>query len=69
MAAIGFATVWAIQLAGEFPSRPGGDVIDPLCVVVDGTPFLYVPYGRVGEDWVPPMDFFDPVAVLPPLAP
>jgi hypothetical protein len=60
---------WAIQLKGHFWTRRGYEIIDPLCVVVDGTPLRYAPYGHVGEKFVPPSDFLPPEAALPPLAP
>ncbi len=60
---------WAIQLKGHFWTRRGDEVIDPLCVVVDGIPLHYAPYGHVGERFVPPSDFLPPEAALPSLAP
>ena len=61
--------VWAIQMEGQFLSRRGGQTIDPLCVVIDGAPITYAPYGQVGETFEPPSDFAPPIAALPTLAP
>jgi hypothetical protein len=61
--------VWAIQMKGSSASRTGVDVIDPLCVVIDGISHKYVPYGGVDGKFVPPADFVPATAALPPLAP
>ena len=61
--------VWAIQMKGLFPSRAVADIIDPLCVIVNGIPSRYAPYGAASRPFTPPADFVGPEAALPPLEP
>jgi hypothetical protein len=65
---------WAIQLQGHVlisTRAPAGNivVINPLCVVIGGTPTTYAPYGQEGTPFSPPPDFVWPAVALPPLLP
>ena len=62
--------VWMVQLAGEVSFR-GRTLYNPVCVVINGEPLVFAPYGSKadGPSWAPPADFVLPVVALPALAP
>jgi hypothetical protein len=61
------APVFLVQLQGKIPSRRGA-VVDPVCMVQNGTSFHYVPYADNGLP-VPFDGMRLPTLSLPPLEP
>lgn len=59
--------VFLVQLQGKIPSRRGA-VVDPVCMVQDGTSYFYVPYADNGLP-VPFGGMRLPTLSLPPLEP
>ncbi len=63
------APAWVIQFNGKIALRRGW-AIDPVCVVIDGTPFTYAPKQYFdGSKVVTPSNPSKPTLALPPLAP
>lgn len=63
------APVWMVQLKGPIHYR-WGTPFNPVCVVIDGVPTIYVPYGSVERPDTPaPPDFVAPKLALPPMVP
>lgn len=67
--------VWVVQLRGVVQYR-FGVIPNPACVVIDGTPTVYAPYGAQGRTpggpvvfVSPPPGFVPATLALPPLVP
>jgi hypothetical protein len=62
---------WVVEFQGRFDLQRGlGWALDPVCVVIDGEPILFLPNGAgLGEVTPPPRERPQPTLALPSLAP